>query len=210
METDDIFSDQVQVCRPEFVELFCAFAVAVVTDSCDIVCEGIKPYIYNMFRIEVYRDSPFKGCSGYAEILKSRKKEVVHHLVLTGFRLDEIRVCVDVVDEFVSVFAHFEEICFFFCRYAWAAAVRAFAVYELGLCEEGFTWCTVHSFVVSFVDVAFCVHFLEDFLDLFFVVFVCGSDEFVIGCVHQIPDSLDLSGYVVYEFFWGNAGFLGF
>ena len=210
METDDVFSNQVQVCRPEFVELFCAFAVAVVTDSRDIVCKGVKPHVYNMFRVEVYRDSPFERCSGYTEVLKSREKEVVHHFVLTGFRLDEIRVGVDIVNQFVSVFAHFEEVCFFFCRYTWAAAVRAFAVYKLGFCEERFTWCAVHSFVVSFVDVTFCVHFFEDFFDLFFVVFVCGSDKFIIGCVHQIPDSFDLTGYVVYEFFWSDSSFLGF
>ena len=210
METNDVFSDQVQVCRPKFFELFCAFSVAVVADSCDVVCEGVKPYIDYMFRVKVYRDSPFERCSGYAEILKAREKEVVHHFVLTGFRLDEIRVSVDVIDEFVSVFAHFEEVCFFFCGYAWAAAIWAFAVYKLGFCEEGFTWCAVHSFIVSFIDVAFCVHFLEDFLDLFFVVFVCSSDEFVIGCVHQIPDSFDLTGYVVYEFFWGDTGFFCF
>ena len=83
METDDVFTDQMKVCRPQFVELFRAFAVAVITDSCDIVCQGIQPYINNVLRIEVYRDSPFEGCSGYAEILKSRKKEVVHHLVFT-------------------------------------------------------------------------------------------------------------------------------
>ena len=119
-------------------------------------------------------------------------------------------MCVDVVDQFVSVFAHFEEVCFFFGRYAWTSAVRTFAVYKLGFCEERFARCAVHSFVVSFVDVAFCVHFFEDFFDLFFVVFVSGSDEFVVGCVHQIPDSFDLAGYVVYEFFRGDTGFFGF
>ena len=47
----------------------------------------------------------------------------------------------------------------------------------------------------------FAYIFFEDFFDLFFVVFICGTDEFVVGCVHQIPDSFDLTGYVVYEFF---------
>ena len=32
-----------------------------------------------------------------------------------------------------------------------------------------------------------------------------GTDEFVVGRIHQIPDSLNLGGYVVYEFFWRNA-----
>ena len=83
METDDVFTDQMQICRPQFVELFGTFAVAVISDSCDIVGQRIEPYVYDMFWIEVYRDSPFEGCSGYTQILKSRKQEVVHHFILT-------------------------------------------------------------------------------------------------------------------------------
>ena len=83
METQYVFTDQMQICRPQFVELFGTFTVAVISDSCDIVCQSIQPYINNVFRIEVYRNTPFEGSSGYAEILKSRKKEVVHHLVFT-------------------------------------------------------------------------------------------------------------------------------
>ena len=83
METDDIFSDKVKISRPVFVELIAAVSVAVIADTCDIVCQGIQPYIYYVLRIEIYRDSPFERCSGYTEILKSRKKEVVHHLVFT-------------------------------------------------------------------------------------------------------------------------------
>ena len=55
METNDVFTDQMKVCRPQFVELFGAFAVAVISDSCDIVCQSIQPYINNVFRIEIYR-----------------------------------------------------------------------------------------------------------------------------------------------------------
>ena len=131
METNDVFTDQMKVCRPQFVELFGAFAVAVISDSCNIVCQSIQPYINNVFRIEIYRNSPFEGGSGYAEILKSREKEVIHHFVLTRFRLNEIRMCFDMLDQTVCIFAHFEEVCFFFCRNAWASAVRTFAVYKL-------------------------------------------------------------------------------
>ena len=59
METNDVFTDQMKVCRPQFVELFGAFAVAVISDSCNIVCQSIQPYINNVFRIEVYRNTPF-------------------------------------------------------------------------------------------------------------------------------------------------------
>ena len=63
---------------------------------------------------------------------------------------------------------------------------------------------------MSFVDISFCVHFLENFLNLFFVISICGTDEFVIGSVHQIPDSLDLTGYVIYEFLWCDSCFFCF
>ena len=129
VETDDIFSDQMKVCRPVLVEQLCAVAVTVISDSCDIVGQRIKPYVYDVFWIEVYRDSPLEGCSGYTQILKSRKQEVVHHLIFTGYRLNELWMLIDVVDQSVCVFAHLEEICFFFCRLTLTSAVRAFAVY---------------------------------------------------------------------------------
>ena len=47
-------------------------------------------------------------------------------------------------------------------------------------------------------------------LNLFFVVSICGTDEFVVGRIHQIPDSLDLTGYVIYEFLWCNTCFVCF
>ena len=210
METDDIFSNKMKVGRPHLVKQFRIVSIAIITDSGNIVGQGIQPYIYNMLRIKVYRNSPFERSSGYAQILKSRKKEVVHHLVLTGFRLNEFRMCLNVLDQTVCVFAHFEEISLFFGWYAWASAVRTFSVYKLGFCEEGLTWSTVHSLVLSLVDIPFCIHFLENLLNLFLMVFICGTDEFVIGCVHQIPDALDLTGYVINEFLRCNTCFFCF
>ena len=205
METDDVFSDQMQVCRPQLVELLGAVSVTVITDSSDVVGQCIQPYIGNVLRVEGYRDSPGEGGSGYTEILQSRKKEVVHHLVLSGNRLDELRMGVDIIDQSRCIFAHFEEICLFFCRGNRASAVRAFSVYKLGLGEEGFTRCTVKTFIISFVDISLIVQFFEDFLYLCLVIGVGGTDEFVVGRIHQIPDSLDLGGYVIYEFFWCDA-----
>ena len=205
METDDVFSDQMQVCRPQLVELLGAVSVTVITDSGDVVGQCVQPYVGNVLRIEGYRDSPGEGGSGYTEILQSRKKEVVHHLVLSGNRLDELRMGVDIINQSRCIFAHFEEICLFFCRCNRASAVRTFSVYKLGLGEEGFTRCTVKSFIISFVDISLIVQFFEDFLYLCLVIGIGGTDEFVVGSIHQIPDSLDLGGYVVYKFFWCDA-----
>ena len=95
METDNVFSDQMQVSRPQFCILFRAVSVCIITDSRDIVCQRVKPYINDMLIVKINRNSPLKRSSGYAQILKSRKKEVVHHLVLTGFRLNEFRMCLN-------------------------------------------------------------------------------------------------------------------
>mgnify|MGYP007008369878 CR=1 FL=1 len=34
---------------------------------------------------------------------------------------------------------------------------------------------------------------LEDLLNLFLMILICGTDEFIIGSVHEVPDLLDLS-----------------
>ena len=60
METDDIFSDQVKVCRPEFVKLLSTISLCIISDSCNIVCQSIQPYIHNMLWIKINRDSPLK------------------------------------------------------------------------------------------------------------------------------------------------------
>ena len=210
METDNILTDQVKICRPQLTELLCAVSVAVISDSCDIVCKSVKPYINNMLRIKIYRNSPFKGSSGNTEILKSRKKEIVHHLVFTGLRLDKLRMCLDVLNKAVCIFTHFEEICLFLSRNTGTSAVRTFAVYKLTLCKKGLTGSTVHSLIMSLVNIALCIHFFEDLLNLFLVVFVCSTNEFVIGSVHQIPDIFDLAGYIINKFLRCNACFFCF
>ena len=129
METDDILSDQMQICRPVFLEHLTAVAITVIAKSGDIVRQRIQPYIGDMIRIEGDRNSPVEGGSGYTQILKSWKQEVVHHLVLSGNRLNELWMIVDVLDQAVSVFAHFEEICLFLGWLNLTAAVRAFAVH---------------------------------------------------------------------------------
>ena len=63
---------------------------------------------------------------------------------------------------------------------------------------------------MSFVDISLIVQLFENLLYLFFMIIICGTDELVIRSVHQIPDSLDLCGYVVYIFLRCDACFFGF
>ena len=131
METDNVFSDQMQVSRPQFCILFRAVSVCIITDSRDIVCQRVKPYINDMLIVKINRNSPLKRSSGYAQILKSRKKEVVHHLIFSGNRLNKFRMCINMLDQSVCILTHFEEIRFFFRRLHFSSAVRTFSVYEL-------------------------------------------------------------------------------
>ena len=69
METDDILTDQVQVCGPQLLVLLGAVAVCIVADTGDVVGQRIQPYIDNMLGIESHRDTPGEGSTGYAQIL---------------------------------------------------------------------------------------------------------------------------------------------
>ena len=196
--------------RPVLLEQVAGLAVTVVTDAGNVVGQRIQPYIGYMLRIKGYRNTPGKRSTGYAQILQTRKQEIVHHLIFTGNRLNEFRMGIDMLDQTICIFAHFKEVSFLFCRCTGASAVGAFAVHQLGLGKEGLTGSTVHTLIVAFIDIALIVEFFEDLLYLFLMILVCGTDKFIIGSIHQIPDGLDLSGHIVYIFLRCDAGFLRF
>ena len=197
METDNILTNQMQVCRPVFLEQLAALTVAVISKTGDIIGQCIQPYIYNVLRVEINRNPPFKGSTGNTQILQARKQEVVHHLIFTGNRLDELRVLIDIIDESLRIFAHTEEICLFLRRLYRTSAVRAFAVYDLGLGPEGLARGTVKSLVAALVNIALIIELLENLLYLRLMILVSGADKFVVGCIHQIPDRLDLTRHVI-------------
>ena len=91
---------------------------------------------------------------------------------------------VDIVNESLSVLAHTEEICLLLGRLNRAAAIRTFAVYQLGLCKEGLAGSAVHSLVMALVNISLVVELLENLLDLSLVVCVCGADKLIIGSIH--------------------------
>ena len=84
METNDILTNQMQICRPQLLEVLSAVSITVIANTGDIVGQCIQPYISNMLRIEGDRNAPGEGGSGYTQILQSRQKEIVHHLILSG------------------------------------------------------------------------------------------------------------------------------
>ena len=58
METDNVLTDQMKVCRPEFLKLICMISVTIITDSRNIVGKSVQPYIGNVLWVKVYRDTP--------------------------------------------------------------------------------------------------------------------------------------------------------
>ena len=115
---------------------------------------------------------------------------------------------INVLDQAVRILAHLKEICFLLRGLHLAAAVRTFAVYKLRFREEGLAGRAVHSLVISFINITLVIEFLENLLHLFLMVLICGADEFVIRRIHQIPDPLDLCGYIVHELLRSDARFL--
>ena len=110
-----------------------------------------------MLVIKINRDTPLKGGSGYTQILQSRKQEVIHHLVLSCLRLNELRMSVNVLDQLVGVFAEFKEVCLFLRRLALSATVRTLAVDQLGAGKERLTRCTIHTLILTFINITFFI-----------------------------------------------------
>ena len=199
VESDDILANQMKVSGPVLLKLVCTAAVTIITNTGDIVGQGIQPYIGHMLRVKINGDAPAEGGPGHAQILKSRKKEVVHHLILPGYGLDELRMLIDILDQPGSVLAHAEEIRLLLGWFYLASAVRTLAVHQLGLGEKGLAGSAVQSLVISLIDITLVVKLLENLLHLGLMVLVRGADKLIIGSVHQIPNPLYLSCCLVHE-----------
>ena len=115
---------------------------------------------------------------------------------------------VDILDQAVRVLAHFKEIRFLSGGLHLSAAVRTFPVHKLGFREEGLAGRTVHTLIVPFVDIALVVQAFKNLLNLGLVILVRGTDKFVIGGVHQIPDPPDLPCHIIHKLLRRNPGFL--
>ena len=171
--------------------------LGIVADTGDVVVQSVHPNVYNVTGIKVHGNTPAEGSTGYAQILQTGFQEIVYHFFLAGLGLNELRMLLDVLHQAILIFAHFEEVSFFFGLFNFAATVGAFAVHQLALGEEGFTGYAVPAFVVTFVNVALLVELFEDLLYGLLVVGIGGSNELIVAGVHQIPNVFDLAGYFV-------------
>ena len=206
MEAENILSDQMKIRRPELPEQFAALSVRIISKSRDIVAERVNPDIHDMLIVKIHRNSPFEGSPGYTQILQARYQKVIHHLILPGFRLNELRMAVDMINQSLRIFAKSQEIRFLSGGLTLSAAVRAFAVHQLGRRKEGFARRTIHSFIISLVDIPLIVKLLKYLLNLSLMVFVGCPDELIIRRIHQIPYFFDLPCHMIHEFLRTDSG----
>ena len=87
VEADDFFPHKMHVSGPVF--LIVGIVAGTISHGCNIVGKGVQPYIYHMFGIKIYRDSPGETGAGNTQVVQAVLDEV-DHLVLSAFRLDKI------------------------------------------------------------------------------------------------------------------------
>ena len=207
VETQNVFTDQMHIGGPQFL-IQLRRILGIVADTGDVVVQSVHPNVYNVTGIKVHGNTPAEGGTGHAQILQTGFQEVVYHFFLTRLGLNKLRMLLDVLHQAILIFAHFEEVSFFFGLFNFAATVGAFAVHQLALGEEGFAGYTVPALVVTFVNVALLVQLFEDLLYGLLMVGIGGSNELVIAGVHQIPNVFDLAGYFVNVLLGSYAVFL--
>ena len=114
------------------------------------------------------------------------------------------------LDQTVCIFAHLEEIRFFLRRLYFTAAVRTFAVNQLRFGKERLAGSTVHTFIISFIDITFIIQLFENLLHLSHMIFIRSTNKFIIRSIHQIPDRLNLTCYSIHKFLRSYTSSLSF
>ncbi len=210
METDNVFADDMHITGPVFLEQgVIGMATGVIPQCGDIVGQGIQPDINHMFRIKFHRNTPGKAGSGNAQIRQPWLEEIVDHFFLSGFGGYEIRIGFDVLFQLFLVFGHLEKVGFFFGFFCLSPAFGANAVMNLGIGEKGFARGAIPSFIFTFIDVTLGIQLIENGCHGFFMIFIGGPDEFVVGGIHQIPHFPDFACHLVHIFLGMNPGFFG-
>ena len=200
VESYDVLTDHVYVSGPEFLELLGLLLerlIGIVADCGDVVYECIEPYVNDVLGVGGYLNTPGEGCTGNAEVLKSRKEEVVEHLLLSCLGLEESGVGLEILDKTGSVLLHIEEVCLFLCLLDGSAAIGALAVGYLCVGKEGLAGSAIPALVITLVDITLAEEALEYLLNGLYVIVVGGADEVVIAYVHLVPHTLDDARNVV-------------
>ena len=127
MKSGDISTDDVNDLGfwviPELLELGIVFLE--ISESGNIVCEGVEPDIDNVAFCFFYWDAPIEGGSGDAKIVEARLEEVVDHLGFAAFWGDECRILVVEFEKIVDIFAASEEIGWLLFLHYWTSTFWA-------------------------------------------------------------------------------------
>ena len=153
--------------------------------------------------------APFKCGSRNAQVFKSGLDKVVYKLLRPCFGSEVI--CFK--QKFFYTLrkgGHFKEVGFFSCFLDLAVAFGTAAVFiKLGFRPEAFTRGAVLALVFAFVDIAFVVQVLEDFLYSFHVVIVGSAYIAVVADVHIRPEVFKNFNDIVNVLLRGNSFFRG-
>ena len=127
MEPGDIGTDDVNDLRfwviPKLLELGIVFLK--ISESGNVVCEGVEPDVDNVAFRFFYWDAPIEGGSGDAKIVEARLDEVVDHLRFAAFWGDEGWILVIELKELIDVFAASEKIGWLLFLHYWTATFWA-------------------------------------------------------------------------------------
>ena len=188
MEPDDFLADEMQVCRPVFLE---HLRIVKVADRREVVRERVEPDVDDVLRVDGHGDAPVERRAADAEVIEPLLDEI-DHLVAARHRLDEIRMVLDVLEHAVLVFAHLEEIRFLRDLLHRAVAIRAAAVLiKLVFRPVALAGRAVESLVLALVDVALRVDAAENLLHDALVALLRRADEIIVADGESFPEVLE-------------------
>ncbi len=187
-----------QICRPVFLKQLGRISLRVVSNLRNIVGQRIQPHIDHVSLVEIYRNTPSKGGTGYAQIRKTRQQEIVHHLIFARHRLNKLRMRVDMLNQTIRIFAHLKEVRLLLCRRHLAATIGALAIRQLRLRKERLARRAIHTLVVTFINIALLIELLKNLLHLRFMIRIRRAHKAVIRRIHHVPNRFYLPGHIVH------------
>ena len=132
-----------------------------------------------MAGIKVHGDAPGEARTADAEILKTGLNEVVYHLIDTAGRLEE-GPCLKKLLYRLGVFGESEKISLFLRVFNGSAAVRALAVYQLGLGPKALARRAILANIFTLENITLVIHLAEDPLYGLHVIIVGRADKSVV------------------------------
>ena len=184
MESDDVFSDHMDISRPPFCLIFLTVS--------EIVKKRVIPDIRDLLWIEWERDPEFIGFTRNRKIFEPSPHKLYDLIILTP-RLDKIRMFLIELKKPLLIFRETEKIVLFgemgnfFIR-----MVRTSTIHEIRFFFESFTSYTVEPIIHSLIDIPIFIRFLEYVLYKLMMTSFCCTNKICISHPTLIPEVLML------------------